>query len=73
MLQLVDDGKLTVDQTIGDAAPEVAKKYPQVVDRTIQSLLGMSFSICDYLNPPVRGRLGHAGLVLTHLTGDTQS
>jgi D-alanyl-D-alanine carboxypeptidase len=48
ILQLVDDGKLSLDDTISDAAPEVAKKYPQVADRTIRQLLDMHSGISDY-------------------------
>ena len=51
VLQLVADGKLALDDTIEDAAPEVAKKYPTVADRTIEQLLGMHSGISDYINP----------------------
>lgn len=51
VLQLVADGKVSLDDTIEDAAPEVAKKYPTVADRTIEQLLGMHSGISDYINP----------------------
>ncbi len=52
MLRLVEDGKLTLDDTITDAAPGVAKKFPAVADRTIRQLLDMHSGIPDYLNTP---------------------
>ena len=52
ILLLVDDGKLSLDDTIEDAAPGLAGKYPEVADRTIEQLLGMTSGITDYLNVP---------------------
>jgi D-alanyl-D-alanine carboxypeptidase len=51
VLQLVEDGKLALDDTIQDVAPEVAKRYPTVADRTIEQLLRMQSGISDYINP----------------------
>lgn len=51
VLQLVADGKVALDDTIEDAAPEVANKYPTVADRTIEQLLAMQSGISDYINP----------------------
>jgi D-alanyl-D-alanine carboxypeptidase len=52
ILSLVDEGKLALDDTIEDAAPELAAKYPEVADRTVEQLLGMTSGITDYLNVP---------------------
>lgn len=50
ILRLVDDGELSLADTIKDAAPELAARYPDVADRTIEQLLGMTSGITDYLN-----------------------
>ncbi len=52
VLRLVEDGKLALDDTITDAAPGVAKKFPAVADRTIRQLLDMHSGIPDYMNTP---------------------
>lgn len=52
LLQLVDQGKLTLDDPVSKAAPQVAKDHPEIADRTIKELLGMTSGIPDYLNVP---------------------
>jgi D-alanyl-D-alanine carboxypeptidase len=51
-LQLVEDGKLALDDTVADVAPGVAEKFPEAADRTIEQLLSMHSGISDYLNTP---------------------
>jgi D-alanyl-D-alanine carboxypeptidase len=50
ILQLVKDGKLSLDDEIKKPAPGVARKYPTVADRTLRQLLGMRSGISDYIN-----------------------
>jgi D-alanyl-D-alanine carboxypeptidase len=52
ILQLVADGKLTLAQTIAQAAPAVAKRFPTVAQRTLKQLLSMTSGISDYVNSP---------------------
>jgi D-alanyl-D-alanine carboxypeptidase len=52
ILLLVDGGALALGDTIEDAAPEIAAKYPEVADRTVEQLLGMTSGITDYFNVP---------------------
>jgi D-alanyl-D-alanine carboxypeptidase len=52
VLQLVDEAKLTVDDTIGDLLPDVAAAHPEIADVTVESLLNMTSGIEDYLNVP---------------------
>lgn len=52
VLQLVDEGTLSLDATVGSAAPKVAQAHPQVADLTIRQLLSMTSGLADYLNVP---------------------
>lgn len=52
VLRLVEEGKLALDDTITEAAPKVAAKFPDVADRTVEQLLDMHSGIPDYLNTP---------------------
>ncbi len=52
ILQLIDEGKLSLDATLTDAAPGVATAYPTIADRTIEQLLDMSAGIPDYTEVP---------------------
>jgi D-alanyl-D-alanine carboxypeptidase len=52
ILQLVDQGKLTLADPVSKAAPQVAKDHPEIADRTIEQLLGMTSGIPDYMNVP---------------------
>jgi D-alanyl-D-alanine carboxypeptidase len=63
ILQLVDEGKLSLDDTVEQADPDLAQKYPEVKGITIQQLLGMRSGIPDYLNVP-------DGAILPKLTAD---
>ena len=50
ILQLVDEGKLTLDDTVGDLLPDLAAAHPEIADITVESLLRMQSGIEDYLN-----------------------
>jgi D-alanyl-D-alanine carboxypeptidase len=50
ILQLIDEGKLTLDDTIGDLLPDLAESHPDIAGITIESLLRMKSGIEDYLN-----------------------
>lgn len=52
LLQLVNEGKLSLDDTVAKAAPAVATGHPDVADLTIRQLLGMTSGLPDYLNVP---------------------
>ena len=52
VLRLVDQGTVTLTDTIRKAAPKVAAAYPSVADRTVGQLLGMRSGIPDYANNP---------------------
>jgi len=50
ILQLVDSGKISLDEEIKKTAPRVARRYPSVANRTIRQLLSMQSGISDYIN-----------------------
>lgn len=50
ILELVDEGTLSLDDTIEKTDPDLAETYPEIKDITIQQLLGMTSGIPDYLN-----------------------
>jgi len=50
VLQQVDAGTLTLDDTIKQADPELATRHPEIADITIRRLLNMSSGIPDYAN-----------------------
>jgi D-alanyl-D-alanine carboxypeptidase len=52
ILQLVDEGKLTLEDTVGDLLPDLAAAHPEIADVTVESLLRMKSGIPDYLNVP---------------------
>jgi D-alanyl-D-alanine carboxypeptidase len=52
ILQLVDEGKLSLDDTIGVLLPDLAAVHPEIADVTVESLLRMKSGIQDYLNVP---------------------
>jgi D-alanyl-D-alanine carboxypeptidase len=52
ILQLIDEGALSLDDTIGDMLPDLASEYPEIVDLTVQQLLSMTSGIADYVNVP---------------------
>jgi D-alanyl-D-alanine carboxypeptidase len=52
MLQLIDDGLVTLDTTVAEADPELAGKLPVYADITMKQLLGMTSGIEDYMNVP---------------------
>jgi len=50
VLQLVDEGELSLDDTIGTLLPDLAAAHPEIADITVESLLRMKSGIQDYLN-----------------------
>jgi D-alanyl-D-alanine carboxypeptidase len=52
ILQLIDEGLLALDDTVADADPALAERFPGVADITIRDLLGMTSGIPDYMNVP---------------------
>ena len=52
ILQLVDEGELSLDDTIGTLLPDLAAAHPEIADITVESLLRMKSGIQDYLNVP---------------------
>ncbi|MFM7068274.1 MAG: serine hydrolase domain-containing protein, partial [Actinomycetes bacterium] len=61
VLQQVEAGKLSLDDTIGDVLPDLAAEHPAVGKITVQQLLGMTSGIPDYAN---------TGLVLNKVVQD---
>ncbi len=52
ILQLVDEGLLSLDDTVADADPGLAERFPEVAEIPIRDLLGMTSGIPDYMNVP---------------------
>jgi D-alanyl-D-alanine carboxypeptidase len=59
ILELVDQGRLALDDTVADVDPDLAARFPPYADLTIRQLLAMQSGIGDYFNSP----RGIAGLV----------
>lgn len=57
VLQQVDAGTLSLDDTVAEADPELAEKFPMVADITIERLLNMSSGVPDYANQDKTGVL----------------
>lgn len=52
ILELIDEGKLSLDDTVANTAPKVAETHPDIADLTIRQLLSMTSGIPDYMNVP---------------------
>lgn len=52
ILQLVDAGELSLDDTVADVVPDTAEKFPDTADITIEHLLSMTSGLPDYANVP---------------------
>ena len=52
ILQLIDEGKLALDDTVADVDPDLATRHPNLAGITIEQLLGMTSGIPDYMNVP---------------------
>jgi D-alanyl-D-alanine carboxypeptidase len=50
VLQQVDAGELSLDDTIGDVLPDMAETYPDLAEITVEQLLAMRSGIPDYAN-----------------------
>jgi D-alanyl-D-alanine carboxypeptidase len=66
ILQLVDEGLLSLDDTVADADPDLAASFPEVADVPIRDLLGMTSGIPDYMN------VKHAAVAALTQAPDTQ-
>lgn len=49
LLQLVDSGAITLDDTVNDLLPDLAAAHPEIAERTVEQLLSMTSGIADYL------------------------
>ena len=52
ILQLIDEGKLALDDTVAAVDPDLASRHPNLAGITIEQLLGMTSGIPDYMNVP---------------------
>ena len=52
ILQLVDVGSLSLEDTVADVVPEVADEFPPTADITVEHLLSMTSGLPDYANLP---------------------
>lgn len=52
ILQLIDEGELSLDDAVQDVAPDIAAEFPELASLSIEQLLGMTSGIADYLNVP---------------------
>ena len=50
ILQLVEEGKLALDDTVGDQLPALAADHPELSGLTVEQLLAMKSGVADYLN-----------------------
>jgi len=50
ILQLIDEGLLALADTVADADPDLADRFPALADLTIEQLLSMQSGIPDYMN-----------------------
>jgi D-alanyl-D-alanine carboxypeptidase len=57
VLQLVAEGKLALDGTVGRYVPALAARYPPIGTRTVEQLLSMRSGLPDYA-AAVTGRIG---------------
>lgn len=48
IMRLVDQGKLTMDSTIEQVLPDLAKRYPSLAPITVTQLVNMTSGIADY-------------------------
>ena len=53
ILQQVAAGALKLESTIGEFLPDLATKYPDIKDITVEQLAGMTSGIPDYANTGV--------------------
>ena len=52
ILQLVDAGSLSLDDTVAEVVPDIAEQFPETADITVQELLSMTSGLPDYANVP---------------------
>lgn len=49
-MRLIDQGKLTMDSTIEQELPDLAKQYPALAPITVEQLINMTSGIAEYVN-----------------------
>ncbi len=52
VLQLIGEGKLSLDETVAEADPDLAKEFKPLAGLTLEELLSMHSGIPDFLNVP---------------------
>jgi len=50
VLQLVEAGDISLDDTVADLAPELAAAHPEIAVLTVEQLLNMTSGVADFLN-----------------------
>jgi D-alanyl-D-alanine carboxypeptidase len=50
ILQLVENGQLTLEATVAEVVPDIAEEFPETADITVQELLSMTSGLPDYAN-----------------------
>ena len=50
ILQMVDSGELSLDDTVADVVPDVAEQFPETAEITIEHLVSMTSGLPDYAN-----------------------
>jgi D-alanyl-D-alanine carboxypeptidase len=50
VMRLVDQGKLSIDASIEQVLPDLAKRYPPLAPITVTQLIDMTSGIVDYVN-----------------------
>ncbi len=51
-MQMIEEGSVALDDTVGRTAPRPRCRPPEIADVTVESLLNMTSRIEDYLNVP---------------------
>ncbi len=59
ILQLVDEGRLSLAGTVRTYAPALARRYPAIGSRTVAQLLGMRSGLPEYANDAVKLQSGN--------------
>lgn len=65
VLQHVEQGDLSLDDTVADLNPGLARKYPSISRWTVRQLLGMTTTIPDYADPALDRLIADPALKFT--------
>ena len=52
VLQQVDQGTMSLDDTVAEIIPDIAEEFPPTADLTVEDLLSMTSGLPDYANVP---------------------